>query len=112
MTDGGNPGPAVFGIDLGTTNTCVAQLAEGQRQPEALENVSTGERTTPSVVYFEPGGRIVVGREARNVARAVPQLVCSHIKREMGTDVKKTYHGEDYTPAAISGFILRKVISE
>jgi molecular chaperone DnaK (HSP70) len=111
MTANAKPDTAVFGIDLGTTNTCVAQLLEGQRQPEALENVA-GDRTTPSVVYFEPGGRIVVGKEARNIARAMPQLVCAHIKREMGTEEKKTYHGEEYTPAAVSALILKKVVGE
>lgn len=103
--------PIVLGIDLGTTNTCVAQLEEGERQPDALENLK-GDRTTPSVVYFAPGGKIVVGKEARHIARAEPTLVCAHIKREMATDVEKTYNGESYTPAAISAFILKKVVSE
>jgi molecular chaperone DnaK len=105
------PTTPVFGIDLGTTNTCIARMAEGMRKPEVMVNLG-GHQTTPSVVYFESRERMIVGDEARNVARAMPHLVCSHIKREMDTDVKKTYHGEDYTPSTISALILRKVIGD
>jgi len=100
----------IIGIDLGTTNSCVAVLEGGS--PEIITNAE-GERVTPSVVGFVEGGDRLVGRLGRRQAITNPQNTVSSIKREMGTDhrVKVTVDGktEEYSPEQISAMILQKL---
>lgn len=103
----------VFGIDLGTTNSCIARVAEETGRVEVLVNLET-KLTTPSVVYFDSASHFIVGAEAKRHAIAEPNLVCANIKRQMGRPLETPlrYHGEEYTPEAVSAFILRKVIGD
>lgn len=95
-----------FGIDLGTTNSCIAYIDESGR-PVIVRN-ALGEPTTPSVVYFEGPDKVIVGQAAKDVAVFAPHLVAQLIKREMGQrDRVFTYHKRAYTPEMISAFILR-----
>jgi molecular chaperone DnaK len=95
-----------FGIDLGTTNSCIAYMDESGR-PAIVRN-ALGETTTPSVVYFEGPDKVMVGQAAKDVAVLAPHLVAQLIKREMGQpDRLFTYHKRTYTPEMISAFILR-----
>ncbi|MDN3353861.1 Hsp70 family protein [Actinomadura sp. DC4] len=97
-----------FGIDLGSTNSCIAYV-DDTGHPVVARN-AIGRETTPSVVYFEKPGSVVVGGAARNSALLAPHLVAERIKREMGReDVAFTYHGEARTPETISAFILREL---
>ncbi|MCX6093740.1 MAG: molecular chaperone DnaK [Candidatus Bipolaricaulota bacterium] len=100
----------IIGIDLGTTNSCVAVLEGGA--PEIITN-SEGERITPSVVAFTDTGERLVGRLARRQAITNPLHTVSSIKREMGTDhrVKISTDGKttDYSPEQISAMILQKM---
>jgi molecular chaperone DnaK len=97
-----------FGIDLGTTNSCIAYVDAAGR-PVIARN-ALGEETTPSVVYFEGPGRAVVGRAARDSALLAPHLVAQLVKREMGrADSTYNYHNRTYTPEMISALILREV---
>ena len=88
----------IIGIDLGTTNSCVAVLEGGE--PVVIPN-SEGARTTPSVVAFKDNERIV-GNAAKRQAITNPDRTVSSIKREMGTSYKKHIDGKDYTPQEIS----------
>jgi molecular chaperone DnaK len=105
----------VFGIDLGTTNSCIARLSAATREPHVIPN-SDAFLTTPSVVYFDAPDNIVVGKAAKHSAVARPQFVCSYVKREMSLEpqhVKKlTYHGNAYSPEAVSALILQKVVGD
>ena len=83
---------ATYGIDLGTTNSCIARVDKTLR-PVVLKSFQ-GEDTTPSVVYFESARRVVVGRPAENSALLVPKLVGELVKRDMGQDVSYDYHGQ------------------
>ena len=95
-----------FGIDLGTTNSCIAYMDQSGR-PAIVRN-ALGETTTPSVVYFEGPDKVMVGQAAKDVAVLAPHLVAQLIKREMGQpDRMFTYHKHTYTPEMISAFILR-----
>ena len=95
-----------FGIDLGTTNSCIAYMDQSGR-PAIVRN-ALGENTTPSVVYFEGPDKVMVGQAAKDVAVLAPHLVAQLIKREMGQpDRLFTYHKHKYTPEMISAFILR-----
>jgi molecular chaperone DnaK len=96
---------ATYGIDLGTTNSCIAYVDKTLR-PVVLKN-SVDEDTTPSVVFFESPGHVVVGRQAKNSALLAPKLVRELVKRDMGQDVHYEYHGQDYTPESVSALILR-----
>ncbi|HXB16032.1 MAG TPA: Hsp70 family protein [Solirubrobacteraceae bacterium] len=98
------PDHVVIGIDLGTTFSAVAAIDHGR--PRVLHNRSGG-RATPSVVYFEPGGEVVVGDVARNQAIAEPERTVQCIKREMGTAFSVSIDGEEYLPETISGLILK-----
>ncbi len=95
----------IIGIDLGTTNSCVAVLEGGE--PVVIAN-SEGSRTTPSVVAFK-GGERLVGQIAKRQAITNPDHTISSIKREMGTSYKKTIDGKDYTPQEISAMILQRL---
>jgi molecular chaperone DnaK (HSP70) len=109
MLLGRGSGVTAYGIDLGSTYSCIATVDEAG-QAVALRN-EVGEQTTPSVVYFESAESVVVGREAKDVALVVPDLVVSLIKRLIGEDVHLSFHGQDYTPESISALILRKLAS-
>ena len=98
----------VIGIDLGTTNSCVAILEGGQ--PVVIPN-SEGSRTTPSVVAFKDGERLV-GTIAKRQAITNPERTISSIKRDMGSDRQVTIDGKDYTPQEISAMILQKLKQE
>ncbi len=96
----------VIGIDLGTTNSCVAVLEGGD--PTVIANAE-GNRTTPSVVGFAKNGERLVGETAKRQAVTNPDRTISSIKRYMGTDHKVTIDGKDYTPQDISAMILGKL---
>ena len=95
----------IIGIDLGTTNSCVAVLEGGE--PVVIPNAE-GARTTPSVVAFK-GNERIVGSAAKRQAITNPSKTISSIKREMGTAYKKNIDGKDYTPQEISAMILQKL---
>ncbi len=96
----------VIGIDLGTTNSCVAVLEGGE--PTVIANAE-GMRTTPSVVGFKKDGERLVGETAKRQAVTNPDRTVSSIKRHMGEDYKVTIDGKDYTPQDISAMILTKL---
>ena len=96
----------VIGIDLGTTNSCVAVLEGGE--PTVITN-SEGMRTTPSVVSFTKSGERLVGETAKRIAITEPEGTVSSIKRHMGEDYKVNLRGKDYTPQEISAMILQKL---
>jgi molecular chaperone DnaK len=98
---------ATYGIDLGTTYSCIAYVDETGR-PVVLKS-AVGEDTTPSVVYFESPENVVVGRQAKDSALLAPHLVVELIKRQMGQDVHYAFHGQDHTPESISALILREL---
>jgi molecular chaperone DnaK len=98
---------ATFGIDLGTTYSCIARVDKSGRAT-VIKN-ALGEDLTPSVVYFESPDNVVVGQDAKSVARLYPDLVVSLIKREMGTNFEQDFHGERHTPETISALILREL---
>ena len=95
----------IIGIDLGTTNSCVAVLEGGE--PVVIPNAE-GARTTPSVVAFKDNERMV-GQVAKRQAITNPDKTISSIKREMGSSYKKNIDGKDYTPQEISAMILQKL---
>jgi len=96
----------VIGIDLGTTNSCVAVLEGGS--PVVIANAE-GSRTTPSVVGFTKGGERLVGETAKRQAITNPERTISSIKRHMGSDFKVEIDGKKYTPQDISAMILGKL---
>ena len=95
-----------IGIDLGTTNSCVAVIEGGE--PVVIANAE-GARTTPSVVAFSKTGERLVGQVAKHQAITNPDKTIASIKREMGTDYKVTVDGKSYTPQEISAMILQKL---
>ena len=95
-----------IGIDLGTTNSCVAFMENGD--PVVIPNAEGG-RTTPSVVAFTKDGERIVGAAAKRQAVTNPGRTISSIKREMGTDNRVTIDGKSYTPQEISAIILQKL---
>ncbi len=95
-----------IGIDLGTTNSCVAVIEGGE--PVVIANAE-GARTTPSVVAFSKDGERMVGQVAKRQAITNPDKTVSSIKREMGTSYKVTIDGKSYTPQEISAMILQKL---
>jgi len=101
----------VYGIDLGTTYSCIAYVDE-HGKPVVVSN-SENQQTTPSVVYFESPDNVVVGTNAKENARVYPDLVVSAIKRSMGSpDFKRDFHGKPYTPAEISSYILLRLVKD
>ena len=96
----------VIGIDLGTTNSCVAVMEQGQ---SVIIPNEVGERTTPSVVAFTKDGQRLVGKTAKRQAVINPDRTVSSIKRDMGTDRRITIDSKKYTPQEISAMILRKL---
>ena len=95
-----------IGIDLGTTNSCVAVIEGGE--PVVIPNAE-GARTTPSVVAFSKTGERMVGQVAKRQAITNPDRTVSSIKREMGSNYKVTVDGKSYTPQEISAMILSKL---
>ncbi|MFH1879614.1 MAG: Hsp70 family protein, partial [Bacillota bacterium] len=96
----------IIGIDLGTTNSCVAVLEGGE--PVVIPNAE-GARTTPSVVAFTKEGERLVGQIAKRQAVTNPERTVISIKREMGTAHKVNIDGKSYTPQEISAMILQKL---
>lgn len=96
----------IIGIDLGTTNSCVAVMEGGE--PVVISN-SEGARTTPSVVSFQANGERLVGQVAKRQAITNPDRTIMSIKREMGTDHKINVDGKSHTPQEISAYILQKI---
>ena len=99
----------IIGIDLGTTNPCVAVIEGGE--PTVITN-SEGSRTTPSVVAFTKDGERLVGQLAKNQAVTNPDRTVISIKRHMGSDYKVDIDGKKYTPQEISAMILQKLKTE
>ena len=99
----------VIGIDLGTTNSCVAVIEGGE--PVVIANAE-GARTTPSVVAFSKDGERMVGQVAKRQAITNPERTVSSIKRHMGSDYKVTIGDKTYTPQEISAMILQKLKSD
>ena len=96
----------IIGIDLGTTNSCVAVMEGGE--PVVIANAE-GNRTTPSVVAFAKNGERLVGQVAKRQAVTNPERTIVSIKRHMGSDYKINIDGESYTPPMISAMILQKL---
>jgi len=96
----------VIGIDLGTTNSCVAVMEGGE--PVVIPNAEGG-RTTPSVIGFSKAGERLVGQVAKRQAVTNPERTVTSIKREMGTNFKVTIDDKNYTPQEISAMILTKL---
>ena len=104
-------GKRVYGIDLGTTYSCISHVDE-HGKPVVLANAE-GEMTTPSVVFFESPENIVVGQSAKEVVSIHPDLCVSTVKRAMGDPHwERSFHGQVYKPQDISSFILRKVVGD
>ena len=99
----------IIGIDLGTTNSCVAVIEGGE--PTVIANAE-GSRTTPSVVAFSKDGERMVGHVAKRQAITNPDRTISSIKREMGTNYTVAVDGKNYTPQEISAIILQKLKSD
>jgi len=95
-----------IGIDLGTTNSCVAVMENGE--PVVIANAE-GSRTTPSVVAFQKDGERLVGQVAKRQAVSNPDRTVQSIKRHMGSDYKVTIDGKNYTPQEISAMVLTKL---
>jgi molecular chaperone DnaK len=108
MTD---PQRGIFGIDLGTTYSVVGYIDDAGRA--AVTRNSQGSDTTPSVVYFENEGNVVVGNTAKQAAGQSPDQVVSLIKREMGDrEYRRAFFGAEYTPPSISAIILEALARE
>ena len=102
----------VFGIDLGTTYSCIAVMDELSGQPTVLSNAD-GDATTPSVVYFQDAQTRVVGKEAKKTAVVEPDRVVEMVKRQMGNaDWRWAFEGREYSAEEISAFILRKIAND
>lgn len=106
----------VFGIDLGTTYSCISYVDEFGKSV-VLKNAE-GENTTPSVVYFESMDNIIVGNEAKNMLTAEPESTIAFVKRSMGIDdengnpIRFNFHGEYISPEEISSKILKKLVND
>ena len=101
----------IYGIDLGTTYSCIAVVDDHGLQT-VIPNAEN-ELTTPSVVYFEESGDIIVGQSAKELNKLNPERVIEAVKRHMGEDGwSVAIDGKSYTPQMISSFILRKVVAD
>ena len=96
----------IIGIDLGTTNSCVAVMEGGEAT--VIPNAE-GERTTPSVVAFSEDGERLIGQIAKRQAITNPDRTITSIKRDMGTNKKVKIDDKDYTPPEISAMVLTKL---
>ncbi|MDR1394387.1 MAG: Hsp70 family protein [Bifidobacteriaceae bacterium] len=99
-----------YGIDLGTTYSVVA-LVDETGQAQIIPNFE-GTNTTPSVVYFQDSGEVVVGRIAKETAQSDPLNACALIKRHMGAVFPQEFRGTSWTPEGISAFILKELVSK
>ena len=97
-----------FGIDLGTTHSCIARIDDAGK-PVIIKS-AIGEDTTPSAVYFETPQSVVVGRAAKNAALLSPELVAQLVKRDIGRDKEYKFHGDPHTPETVSALILRELV--
>lgn len=101
----------VYGIDLGTTYSCIAYVDDAGR-PVVIPN-SEGDNTTPSVVYFEAADNIIVGKEAKNISRLYPDQVAAFVKQQVGKgDYRFDVHGQSYTAEQVSALVLKKVVQD
>jgi molecular chaperone DnaK len=98
-------GRRVYGIDLGTTYSAVGFVDETGRA--AVARNGEGEETTPSVVYLESPTNVVVGTQAKAIAKIEPDHVVSLVKRQMGTSALYSFHGQEHTPESLSALILK-----
>ena len=98
---------ATYGIDLGTTYSCIACVDKSGR-PVVLKNAN-GDDTTPSVVWFESADNVVVGRQAKDSAILFPDAVAQLVKRDIGMERGYTFNGQEHTPETISALILREL---
>ena len=99
-----------FGIDLGTTYSCISYVDEVSGEPVVVDS-SEGSNVTPSIVCFEDEDTIVVGEVAKETAVVSPEATCEFVKRRMGVDtVAITYNETDYSPEQISSLILKKLV--
>ena len=96
----------IIGIDLGTTNSCVAVMEGGE--PVVIANAE-GARTTPSVVAFTKTGERLIGQVAKRQAVTNPDRTIASIKREMGSNYKVSIDEKNYTPQEISAMVLQKL---
>ena len=96
----------ILGIDLGTTNSCMAIMEGGE--PTVIQN-KEGNRTTPSVVAYSKKGERIVGEHAKRQSITNPDQTVKSIKRKMGSDYTEELNGEDYTPQEVSAMILQKL---
>ena len=104
-------GSKVYGIDLGTTFSCITHVDQSGR-PVVIPN-SESDRTTPSVVYFESKENVAVGKSAKAEAVLSPELVVSAVKRHMGDpEWKKVMHGEEVDPIVVSAHILKRLVQD
>jgi molecular chaperone DnaK len=94
----------VYGIDLGTTYSVIAQV-DANGKARVLQN-DVGRPTTPSVVYFPEPGRVVIGEDAKNVLKVSPDETVAYVKRSMGTQLEMDFHGRSFTPESSSALIL------
>ena len=99
----------IIGIDLGTTNSCVAVMEGGE--PVVIPNAE-GNRTTPSVIAFTKNGERLVGQVAKRQAVTNHEKTIASIKRDMGTDRKVKIDNNSYTPQEISAMVLQKLKSK
>lgn len=99
----------VYGIDLGTTYSAVAMVSD-MGQAEIVKNFE-GFDTTPSVVYFESDGSVLVGSQAKRTQIGDPENACSLIKRHMGQEYPLEFRGQTYTPESISALILKELVN-
>src|SRR5215469_4130312 len=97
-----------FGIDLGTTHSCVALIDDAGRP--VIVRSAIGEDTTPSVVYFESDRNVIVGDAAKNSALLDPDRVAQLVKRDMGKKATYRFNGVEHSPESISALILRELI--
>ncbi|MBE1491920.1 Hsp70 family protein [Plantactinospora soyae] len=100
-----------FGIDLGTTYSVVSYVDQSGH-PTVVRNVITNSETTPSAVYFENAGNVVVGASAKNVSRLYPDRVVQRVKRRMGREAHWEFDGNTYTPESISALILKQLAED
>ncbi|NDD30910.1 MAG: Hsp70 family protein [Proteobacteria bacterium] len=101
----------VYGIDLGTTYSCISYCDESGR-PVVVPNAE-GELTTPSVVFFENPSNVVVGVQAKNASKVEPERVAAFVKRSMGDgSYRFNVDGREHTPEEISSLVLRKVVGD
>ena len=96
----------IIGIDLGTTNSCVAVMEAGE---STVITNPEGARTTPSVVGFSKTGERIIGQAAKRQAVTNPDRTITSIKRQMGSDYRVDIDGKGYTPQEISAMILQKL---